>query len=38
MKNKHEITIPPIQDFISDWVEKQLVVIVKINWPWWLHK
>ena len=33
MKIKQEITIPPLQDFIYDWLDKQLAVVVKTTWP-----
>lgn len=34
MKIMHEISIPPLRDFITEWLEKKLVEIVETNCPW----
>ena len=31
MNIKHEITIPPLQDFITEWLEKLLVAVAETN-------
>lgn len=38
MKIKQEITILPLHDFIYDWMDKQLVMVFKNDWPKWLQK
>lgn len=31
MEIKHEIIVPPVQDFITEWLEKSLVLVIETN-------
>ena len=31
MNIKHEITNPPLEDFITEWLEKKLVAVAETN-------
>ena len=36
MMIKQEINVPPLWDYISNWLKKQLVAVFEFVWPQWL--